>query len=282
MRELRGAAVAQKILAAQENKMAALAALGITPCLGVVRIGQNAADIAYERGLIKRFDAAGARVKLCTLAADCTQAEAAAAITALNADKGIHGILLFMPLPQQLDAQALTRLIAPTKDVDGASALSAGLLMQGQGCFAPCTAAAVLELMEYYDIAAQGKNVCIIGRSSVVGKPLAMLLLQKNATVTVCHTKTADIAAHCRRADIIIAAAGCAAMLTPDMLNNGCTLIDVGMNSTAAGLCGDISPAAYALSAAYTPVPGGVGAVTTAVLFKNTVAAAAAQANNEY
>ena len=244
---------------------------GIAPCLGVVRIGCDEADAAYERGIRKRFDAAGAKMESICLSADCTQEEAEEAIAKLAADDSVHGILLFMPLPKHLDADRLRLLIPAKKDVDGASPLSAGLLMGGRDCFAPCTAEAVIRLIEHYKIAIGGKNVCIIGRSNVVGKPLGLLLLGKNATVTVCHTATRNLAAHTLNADIVIASAGSPAMISADMVAERSILIDVGINTVDGRLCGDIAAEACQKAAAYTPVPGGVGALTTAVLLMHTV-----------
>ena len=186
----------------------------------------------------------------------------------------MHGILLFMPLPKHLDADRLRTLIPAEKDADGANPLSAGLLMGGRDCFAPCTAEAVIRLIEHYKIDLGGKNVCIIGRSNVVGKPLGLLLLGKNATVTVCHTATRNLAAHTLNADIIIASVGKPEMITADMVTERSILIDVGINTVNGKLCGDIAAEACQKAAAYTPVPGGVGALTTAVLLMHTVQAA--------
>lgn len=273
MRELRGALVAQSICTKVKDDMAALSALGIVPRLGVVRIGENAADLSYERGLTKRFISVGAEVEVHVLNADCTNAEAAATIRALDKSPSVHGILLFRPLPRHLNEGELISLISPIKDVDGAGIINNGLLFNGEECHVPCTAGAVMALMKEYSINPSGKDVCIVGRSGVVGKPLTMLLIKENATVTVCHTKTRDLAAHLRRADIVVACAGRADMITRDMVKQGAVLIDVGMNASEKGLCGDISSECYELSSAYTPVPGGVGAVTTAVLLQNTVRA---------
>lgn len=274
MRELRGAEAASAICTDAMRQTAELIERGIAPCLGVVRIGDDAADAAYERGIRKRFDAVGAKVESICLSADCTQEEAEEAIAKLAADDSVHGILLFMPLPKHLDADRLRTLIPAEKDADGANPLSAGLLMGGRDCFAPCTAEAVIRLIEHYKIDLGGKNVCIIGRSNVVGKPLGLLLLNKNATVTVCHTATRSLAAHTLNADIIIASAGKPEMITAGMVTERSILIDVGINTVDGKLCGDIAAEACQKAAAYTPVPGGVGALTTAVLLMHTVQAA--------
>lgn len=274
MRELRGAEAAYALNKAALRHTEALAERGITPCLGIVRIGCDAAGAAYERGLMKRFAAAGADVKRVLLDGACTQAEAEKAIKALAECDTVHGILLFLPVPKHLDADRLRLLIPAKKDVDGASPLSAGLLTGGGDCFVPCTAEAVVRLMEHYEIDPCGKSVCIVGRSAVVGKPLGLLLLNKNATVTVCHTATRSLAAHTVSADIIIASAGSPAMISADMVAERSILIDVGINTVDGRLCGDASTEACQKAAAYTPVPGGVGALTTAVLLMHTVQAA--------
>ena len=199
---------------------------------------------------------------------------AQAALTELNEDKSVHGILVLRPLPARIDEDKLMRLIPAEKDVDGMGMLNAGLLLMGKRCFAPCTAQAVMELISYYGIELNGKAVCIIGRSNVAGKPLAMLLLKENATPTICHTKTADIKKACLDADIIIASAGSAGMLKADMVNEASVLIDVGINLVGGRLTGDVSREACERAAMYTPVPGGIGAVTTAVLLMHTVEAA--------
>ncbi len=279
MRELRGAAAAQSICAKATENIAALAAMGIVPRLGVVRIGENAADLSYERGLTKRFLSVGAEVEIHALDADCTYSDVADTIRALDNNPSVHGILLFRPLPRHLNEGELISLISPIKDVDGATVMNGGLLFNRKECHVPCTAGAVIALMDEYAIDPRGKNVSIIGRSGVVGRPLMLLLTDRDATVTVCHTKTHDMAAHCRKADIIIACAGHADTITADMVKRGAVLIDVGMNMGEGGLCGDISSDCYALSSAYTPVPGGVGAVTTAVLLQNTVRAALVQSD---
>jgi len=243
MRELRGAEAANAICTDAMRQTAELIERGIAPCLGVVRIGDDAADAAYERGIRKRFDAAGAKVESICLSADCTQEEAEEAIAKLAADDSVHGILLFMPLPKHLDADRLRTLIPAEKDADGANPLSAGLLMGGgRNCFAPCTAEAVIRLIEHYKIDLGGRNVCIIGRSNVVGKPLGLLLLNKNATVTVCHTATRSLAAHTLNADIVIASAGKPAMITADMVTERSILIDVGINTVNGKICGDMPP----------------------------------------
>ncbi len=274
MRELRGAPAAAALLENTAKDIACLSSRGIVPCLGVVRIGQNPSDISYEKGIIKRFEGMNARVQITLLDEKCTEDEAERAIQALNADKAVHGILLFLPVPKHLNAFALRSLIDPQKDVDGANPLSAGLLATGRDCFAPCTAAAVTELISYYNIPISGRDVCVVGRSAVVGRPLATLLINLNATVTVCHTKTTDLARHTRAADIIVACAGSPAMLKEDMVNEESCVIDVGTSLMEGKIVGDVSIAAREKAAACSPVPGGVGALTTTLLLKHTVESA--------
>ena len=274
IKELRGAPVVAGIAETLKPRIAALAAQNSIPCLGVLRFGQREEDIAYEKGLTKRFNAAGACVKVKALPEDADGLAAQAALTELNDDKSVHGILVLRPLPAWIDEDKLMRLIPAEKDVDGMGMLNAGLLLMGKSCFAPCTAQAVMELISYYGIELNGKAVCIIGRSNVAGKPLAMLLLKENATPTICHTKTADIKKACLDADIIIASAGSAGMLKTDMVNEASVLIDVGINLVGGRLTGDVSREACERAAMYTPVPGGIGAVTTAVLLMHTVEAA--------
>ena len=274
MRELRGAPAAAALLENVAKDIAELSSRGIVPCLGVVRIGQNPSDISYEKGIIKRFEGMKASVRLTQLDENCTQDEAEQAIRSLNDDKTVHGILLFLPVPKHLNAFALRSLIDPKKDVDGANPLSAGLLATGRDCFAPCTAAAVTELISYYDIPLSGRDVCVVGRSAVVGRPLATLLINLNATVTVCHTKTTDLAAHTKAADIIVACAGSPAMLSENMVNETSYVIDVGTSLFEGKIVGDVSAEAREKAAACSPVPGGVGALTTSVLLKHTVESA--------
>ncbi len=275
MGELRGAPVAAAILEGLAPDIARLNARGITPCLGVVRVGSREEDLSYERGLRKRFEAAGAALHPVVLPGDCTQAELEGAIRSLNADAGVHGILLFRPLPTGLDSSLAEELVSPAKDVDGMSPHNGGRLLFGwKNAFAPCTAEAVMELLSHYKIPLAGKRAVIVGRSAVVGKPLALLLLAQNATPTLCHTKTADLAAECRRADILVACAGKAGLVTADMVNENTVVIDVGMSMANGRLMGDVSPEAAQKAAAFTPVPGGVGAVTNTVLLSHTAKSA--------
>lgn len=278
MEELRGAPVARAIMDKTAGEITRLAQAGIMPKLAVFRVGSREDDIAYERSIIKRFSAAGAAVEVMALSEDATQEELEAAVRRAADDESVHGILVFSPLPKKFNAGRIRMLIPAEKDVDGMTDASlAGVFRGDKNAFAPCTAQAVVEILRYYGMEnLAGKRVTVVGRSTVVGKPLAMLLLRMNATVTVCHTKTADTAAECRRADVVIACAGQARMVTDEYMSAGQTIIDVGINADGDGICGDVDyAAAQSIVAAATPVPGGVGAVTTAVLLSHTVRNAA-------
>lgn len=278
MEELRGAPVARAIMDKTAGEITRLAQAGITPKLAVFRVGSREDDIAYERSIIKRFSAAGAAVEVMALSEDATQEELEAVVRRAADDESVHGILVFSPLPKKFNAGRIRMLIPAEKDVDGMTDASlAGVFRGDKNAFAPCTAQAVVEILRYYGMEnLAGKRVTVVGRSTVVGKPLAMLLLGMNATVTVCHTKTADTAAECRRADVVIACAGQARMVTDEYMSAGQTIIDVGINADGDGICGDVDYAtAQSIVAAATPVPGGVGAVTTAVLLSHTVRNAA-------
>lgn len=278
MEELRGAPVARAIMDKTAGEITRLAQAGIIPKLAVFRVGSREDDIAYERSIIKRFSAAGAAVEVMALSEDATQEELEAAARRAADDESVHGILVFSPLPKKFNAGRIRMLIPAEKDVDGMTDASlAGVFRGDKNAFAPCTAQAVAEILRYYGMEnLAGKRVTVVGRSTVVGKPLAMLLLGMNATVTVCHTKTADTAAECRRADVVIACAGQARMVTDEYMSAGQTIIDVGINADGDGICGDVDyAAAQSIVAAATPVPGGVGAVTTAVLLSHTVRNAA-------
>lgn len=278
MEELRGAPVARAIMDKTAGEITRLAQAGIMPKLAVFRVGSREDDIAYERSIIKRFSAAGAAAEVMALSEDAMQEELEAAVRRAADDESVHGILVFSPLPKKFNAGRIRMLIPAEKDVDGMTDASlAGVFRGDKNAFAPCTAQAVVEILRYYGMEnLAGKRVTVVGRSTVVGKPLAILLLGMNATVTVCHTKTADTAAECRRADVVIACAGQARMVTDEYMSAGQIIIDVGINADGDGICGDVDyAAAQSIVAAATPVPGGVGAVTTAVLLSHTVRNAA-------
>ncbi len=252
---------------------------GVTPGLATILVGDDPASEVYVR--MKREDSAqvGIRSFHHEPAADVSEAELAALIDSLNADDQVHGILLQLPLPPHLDQAVLVPRIAPAKDVDGLTPVNAGLLVQDQiGAMVPCTPAGVMELLSEAGVDLDGAHAVVVGRSILVGKPLTVLLLAANATVTHCHSHTRDLGAVCRGADVIVAAAGRPGLITADMVREGAVVIDVGTNRTEAGLTGDVDfEGVRAKARAITPVPGGVGPMTRAMLLVNTVAAAQAQ-----
>jgi methylenetetrahydrofolate dehydrogenase (NADP+)/methenyltetrahydrofolate cyclohydrolase len=250
---------------------------GVVPQLGIVRVGVRPDDLAYERGAMKRMEGAGIRCKVIELPESISQADFEKEFSAVNSNPDIHGILLFRPLPKQLDEESVRNIINPKKDIDCLSPVNMAKVFSGdESGFAPCTPEAVMEVLAHYGIDVKGKRVTVVGRSMVVGKPLSMLLLKKNATVTICHTRTTDLGATCRNAEILIAAAGKTAMITADFVSDGTVVVDVGINVNSEGkLCGDVDFAAVEPKCSYiTPVPGGVGTVTSSVLAKHVVRAA--------
>ena len=258
-----------------------LQAAGVQPGLGILRVGERDDDLSYERGALKRAEACGIEVKRALLPADCSQQQLEDAIRALNSDPAVHGILMFRPLPRHLDQEAAEALLSPAKDVDGITRGSLASVFAGIGeGYAPCTAAACMEILRHYGIECEGRRAAVIGRSLVVGRPVAMMLMQANATPTICHTRTADAPAHTRSADIVVVAAGRMETIGAEYFSAGQTVIDVGIgwNEEKGKLCGDVRfDEVEPLVGAITPVPGGVGAVTTSVLMKHVVQAAAAR-----
>lgn len=250
---------------------------GIFPCLAIVRVGARPDDLSYERGAMKRMELVGIETRIFTFPEEISQRELEVEFKKINDDKDIHGILLFRPLPDTLNEEPLKDMINPWKDVDCMSLINYGKIFSGdENGYAPCTAEAVMDMLEYYNIDLKGKNVAIVGRSMVVGKPLAILMLQKHATVTIAHSHTSELAEICRGADILVAAVGRARMITPDMVREGAIVVDVGINVDEQGkLCGDVDYEKVAEKASYiTPVPKGVGSVTTSVLAKHVIKAA--------
>lgn len=255
----------------------ALKAKGIQPALGIIRVGERGDDISYEKGAMKRCATLGVEVKRYLLPADVTQETLMATIDEVNQDDSIHGVLMFRPLPKHLDEEACCQALDPEKDVDGITDGSmAGVFTGQKKGFPPCTPQACMEILDHYQIDCKGKKAVVIGRSLVVGKPAAMMLIKKNATVTICHTKTVDMPAVCREADILIVAAGRAGVVDKEYFAPGQVVIDVGINVNDEGkLCGDVKyEDAEAIVGAITPVPGGVGTVTTSVLVGHVVEAA--------
>ncbi len=273
MRELRGMPVVKALAEKFSEEINTLASVGIIPRLAVVRVGDRQDDVAYEKGIQKRFGDVKAIVDIIVLPEDVSQEKLEETVEGLNHDPDVHGILIFRPLPAHLSEERLKALVIQEKDVDCMGIVNTSYVFAGnKNGFPPCTPQAVIEMLDYYGIALAGKKVTIVGRSLVVGKPLSMLMLGKNATVTICHTKTADLAQECRNADILVACAGVAKMINADFVQSNQVVIDVGINMLDGKLCGDVDYEAVADKVeAITPVPGGVGTVTTSVLLKHTI-----------
>lgn len=296
-RILDGNAIAAAIQAEVAEDVKQLHAQGIRPGLTVVLVGNHPASEVYVRNKVKTSAALGIVSELITPPASVTTTEMLALIAELNAREDVDGILIQLPLPAHVEAKRLLEAVSPEKDVDGFHPINAGRLQSGQPSLVPCTPAGVIQMLKRTGIPISGAQAVVVGRSEIVGKPMAMLLLQENATVTICHSKTRDLAAACRSADILVAAIGKAGLIGPEMVQPGAALIDVGMNRITSQqdfdrffsgdekrettfrqkgsvLMGDIDPHAFALAGYYTPVPGGVGPLTIAMLMANTVRAA--------
>ena len=285
-KQLLGKEVNEALVAALQTRTAALKEKGVQPTLGIIRLGETPSDLSYEKGATKRAEEVGVAVKNYILPENATKEEVLAVIDEVNADVSVHGVLMFRPLPKHLknDQDEICNRLAPCKDVDSMTHMSNAGVFEGQDLgYAPCTPAACMEILDHYGIDCKGKNAVVIGRSLVVGKPAAMMLMGKNATVTVCHTKTVNTAEICKKADIIISAAGVLNSLTKDFVREGQVVIDVSMNwnpekitsKGKGGMSGDcVFAEVEPIVGAITPVPGGVGAVTTTVLMKHVVEAA--------
>ena len=273
---LKGAPVSAKMKDEIDEQKKALS--GPAPKLGIVRVGERPDDLSYERGALKRMEKLGLAAESFVFPQDISHEAFEKEFLAINEDPAIDGILLLRPLPKQIDEDKITRLIDPEKDLDGISPTNIAKVFSGDETgFAPCTAEAVIEVLKAYGIPIAGKRAVVVGRSMVVGRPLAMLLLKENATVTICHTKTRDLPEVCREGEILIAAAGKAKMLDKSFAGEDAVVIDVGINVDKEGnLCGDVDYDSLEGTASMaTPVPGGVGAATTSVLAKHLVRAAA-------
>jgi methylenetetrahydrofolate dehydrogenase (NADP+)/methenyltetrahydrofolate cyclohydrolase len=275
-----GKAVAQQVRAEVRQRIEAwLAGGGERPGLATVLVGDDPGSAVYVSGKQKACAEVGIEGFAHDLPADSTQEQVVELLSELNADLRVSGILLQLPTPPQIDGSHLTTLIDPAKDVDGLTPVSAGLLAKGLPGLRPCTPVGVIELLRRYDVALEGAEAVIVGRSDLVGKPVGALLLAENATVTTCHSRTRDLDRVCRRADVLIAAVGRPEMVKGAWLKPGATVIDVGINRTDAGLVGDVEfSSAVEVAGLITPVPGGVGPMTIAMLLANTLAAAQAQA----
>lgn len=274
---MKGTEVARAMKEQLKQETEQLRAQGVFPQLTIMRVGARPDDLAYERGARKRMELVGIECNVVELPEQISRQELEEAVRKVNGDPKVHGILLFRPLPPHLNEEAVIHLVDPAKDVDGMNPENIAKVFSGDDSgFAPCTPQAVIRMLEYYGIELQGKRVTVIGRSMVVGKPLSMLLLKKHATVTICHTRTVDLKETCRNAEILIAAAGSARMVTEEMAGTGAVVVDVGINVDPSGqLCGDVDFDAVEEKASYvSPVPGGVGSVTSSVLAEHVIKAA--------
>ena len=273
-----GTALAKSLRAQFKVRAEQLAERGHRPGLAVIIVGENPASRIYVRNKVKACEDAGFYSLLIERPASTTQDELLDLVAGLNANRKIHGILVQLPLPAHIDGHKVIETIDPAKDVDGFHVASAGALMTGLPTFAPCTPAGIMEMLKTTGINSEGSHAVIVGRSNIVGKPMALLLLQAGSTVTICHSKSRDLASLTRQADILVAAAGRPALVTRDMVKPGACVIDVGMNRDAQGrLCGDVDFAGVREVAGWiTPVPGGVGPMTIAMLLSNTLKSAQA------
>ncbi|MBO5837178.1 MAG: bifunctional 5,10-methylenetetrahydrofolate dehydrogenase/5,10-methenyltetrahydrofolate cyclohydrolase [Oscillospiraceae bacterium] len=285
-KQLLGKEVNEALVAALQARTAALQEKGVKATLGIIRLGENPSDLSYEKGATKRAEEVGVAVKNYILPEDASKEDVLKVIDEVNADASVHGVLMFRPLPKHLkaDQDEICNRLDPKKDVDSMTHMSNAGVFEGQDLgYAPCTPAACMEILDHYGIDCKGKNAVVIGRSLVVGKPAAMMLMGKNATVTICHTRTVNTAEICKKADIIVTAAGVLGSLTKDFVSEGQIVIDVSMNwnpekitsKGKGGMSGDcVFDEVEPIVGAITPVPGGVGAVTTTVLMKHVVEAA--------
>ena len=278
---LKGKDVVENLNEKLSEKVNELKTKGINPTLAILRVGEKADDLSYERGAIKRCQLVGVDVKVVALSVDVSENEFFDALDKLNNDITIHGILMFRPLPRHIDEAKARNMLSPAKDVDGSTDLSlAGVFTNTKLGFSPCTAEAAMEILKYYNIPLSGKKVAVIGRSLVIGRPIAMLLMHENATVTICHTKTVDVPGITKNADIVVVASGQMESVGADYLRENQTVIDVGIswNSEKNKLCGDVKfDEVEGIVDAITPVPGGVGGVTTSILVKHVIEAAVRQ-----
>jgi methylenetetrahydrofolate dehydrogenase (NADP+)/methenyltetrahydrofolate cyclohydrolase len=273
-----GKAVAQTVRERVRGEVEALVADGIRPGLATIIVGDDPASHVYVKNKRQASAEAGIESFHNELPADATTEQVAELVETLNADERVHGILLQLPVPAQVDGDAMTALIDPLKDVDGLTPINAGLLVQGRDALVPCTPAGVMELLDSVGTELRGAEAVVVGRSKLVGRPLASLLLARDATVTTCHSRTRDLGEVCRRADVLVAAVGVPRLVKGDMVREGAVVIDVGINRTDEGLVGDVDfEDASQRASAITPVPGGVGPMTIAMLLANTVKAARLQ-----
>ena len=274
---LRGKPVADAITEDIKKRSDILREKGKIPTLAIVRVGENSADMAYERGAMKRSEKAGVSVERILLPEDANTAQVVTTVEKLNQDDAIDGVLIFSPLPKHIDEDQVRNTLAAEKDVDGiGDRAMAGVYSGTEIGYSPCTAQACIEILKHYNIPIKGKKATVVGRSLIIGKPVAMMLMKENATITVCHTRTENIQEEAKAGEIIIAAAGKAKMMTEEFMTENQVIIDVGINVDEEGnMCGDVDyQAGERIAKAITPVPGGVGSVTTSILMKHVIEAA--------
>ncbi len=271
-----GVAAAREVISGLKDRVAALARSGVRPGLAAVQVGENPASKIYLRNKVRACDEAGVHSEVHALPADCPQGEVIATLEKLNRDTRLHGILLQLPLPPEFDGERILQSIAPGKDVDGLTWASLGALLAGQPSFEPCTPAGVMFLIERAGIDLDGCHAVVVGRSTIVGKPMALMLMARGATVTICHSRTRGLPDHTLRADILVAAVGRPRFITREMVKPGAVVIDVGINRLPDGkLAGDVDYAGASQVAGWiTPVPGGVGPMTVAMVINNTIRSA--------
>lgn len=271
-----GTALSARVREEIAHEAAALAARGVQPCLAVILAGEDPASAVYVRNKVAACEKAGFRSLKFVYPSDVSPETVLAKVAELNGDASVHGILVQLPLPKQFDAEAVLESIDPAKDVDGFHAENFGMLLQGREAFYPCTPWGVMKMLDAENVPVKGAEAVVIGRSNIVGKPMAVMLLSRGATVTVCHSQTRDLAFHTRRADIVVAAVGKPKFLTGDMIKPGAVVIDVGINRLPDGkLCGDVDfDSAKDVASLITPVPGGVGPMTITMLLANTLLSA--------
>ena len=280
---IKGKPVGDALSEVLKGECEALVKDGIQPKLAILRVGAKPNDLSYEKGALKKCDTIGIKAEVTELPEGTTQEEYIEALEKLNKDSSVHGILTFRPLPKGIDEEVIKNVIAPEKDVDCFSPMNTAKLMEGDKTgFPPCTPTAVVEILKHYNVPLKGSKVVVLGRSMVVGKPVSMLLLGENATVTICHSKTQDLQKVCADADVLVAGVGRARMVTADYVKEGAVVIDVGINAKpeGGGICGDVdTDDVVGKASMVTPVPAGVGSVTTSILAKHVIKACKKQNN---
>ena len=280
---IKGKPVGDALSEVLKGECEALVKDGIQPKLAILRVGAKPNDLSYEKGALKKCDTIGIKAEVTELPEGTTQEQYIEALEKLNKDSSVHGILTFRPLPKGIDEEVIKNVIAPEKDVDCFSPMNTAKLMEGDKTgFPPCTPTAVVEILKHYNVPLKGANVVVLGRSMVVGKPVSMLLLGENATVTICHSKTQNLAKVCADADVLVAGVGRARMVTADYVKEGAVVIDVGINAKpeGGGICGDVdTDDVVGKASMVTPVPAGVGSVTTSILAKHVIKACKQQNN---